>query len=140
MNTNSIASFNKTLRHFTKNIYIFFVTDYLIMFVLYDQSYFMTFMEDLSIRTISGIHVICLHILMCYRTISKKKKSIKHDTILHAIVYVHLSLNSRMLMQFQLKYLKLFSVLFFNDIHFNLINYIMDGSISMVYKITSPSL
>lgn len=108
-------------QHLVDNV----ITDYLIMFVLYDQSYFMTFMEDLSICKISGIHVICLHILMCYRTYNiKKKKSIKHDTILHAIVYVHLSLNSRMHMQFQLKYLKLFSVLFLNCIHFNLINYI----------------
>lgn len=101
----------------------------------------MTFMEDLSIRKISGIHVICLHILMCYRTYNiKKKKSIKHDTILHAIVYVHLSLNSRMHMQFQLKYLKLFSVLFLNCIHFNLINYITGWQYINGYKITSPSL
>lgn len=125
MNTSSIVSFTKTLDILPKTFTYFFVTDYLIMFVLYDQSYFMTFMEDLSIRKISGIHVICLHILMCYRTYNiKKKNSIKHDTILHAIVYVHLSLNSRMHMQFQLKYLKLFSVLFLNCIHFNLINYI----------------
>lgn len=125
MNTNSIVSFTKTLDILPKTFTYFFVTDYLIMFVLYDQSYFMTFMEDLSIRKISGIHVICLHILMCYRTYNIKKKKFHktwHNSSCNSLC--PLITNSRMHMQFQLKYLKLFSVLFLNCIHFNLINYI----------------
>lgn len=60
----------------------------------------MIFMEDLFIRKIFGIYVICLYILMCYRTynIKKKKKFIKYDIIFYVIVYVYLLLNLRMYM------------------------------------------
>lgn len=59
----------------------------------------MIFMEDLFIRKIFGIYVICLYILMCYRIYNiKKKKFIKYDIIFYVIVYVYLLLNLRMYM------------------------------------------